>query len=353
MQPDCPPTRFATYPRALSLLVLIALVTATAWCLYVALSPVEPADGTPPDGSDLLLYQRIIERVHSGESYYNAAGSELRAAGYATGSPFNWRSPTYAWFIGSLPTPAWGQLILVVCSIATAIMAYTVVLREGGPWKAVGLLLPLLGALIWCIDGPPPAFLSQELWAGTLIALSVCAYATTRWRLGVAAGLAALFYRELALPYCLISLFLAWRQKRHREVAIWLAGLAVYGVFLTYHILEVSHRITEADRVPTSWIQFGGTGFLLTTCRMNSFLFRLPSWVTALYLPLSLFGLVGWRGWTAARVGLTVVAYLTAFAVVGQPFNDYWGLLYAALLPFGLVWAPASLRDLYVAIRTS
>ena len=83
---------------------------------------------------------------------------------------------------------------------------------------------------------------------------------------------------------------------------------------------------------------------------MNAFLFSLPAWVSAIYLPLALLGLIGWRGRAATRITVTASAYLAAFAIVGLPFNDYWGLLCAPLLPFGLVWAPAAIQDLSRAI---
>jgi hypothetical protein len=145
-------------------------------------------------------------------------------------------------------------------------------------------------------------------------------------------------------------LLLAWRQQRRQEVVLWLAGFALYALFLTHHGLEVTRRITPADRIPASWLQFGGPAFLVTTCRMNGFLFSAPSWVIAIYLPLSLLGLAGWRSTFGVRVGLTAGAYVAAFSVFGQPFNDYWGLLYSPLLPFGLIWAPAALRDLFARI---
>jgi hypothetical protein len=162
----------------------------------------------------------------------------------------------------------------------------------------------------------------------------------------VAAGLAALFFRELALPYCAIALALAWRHRRRAEWRTWLAGFALYGLFLTFHALAVARRLTPADRPAAGWVQFGGTAFLLATCRMNAFLFSLPSWASALYLPLAVLGLGGWRGETGCRLGLTAAVYLAAFAVVGQPFNNYWGLLPAPLLPFGFASAPAAVRDL-------
>jgi len=64
-----------------------------------------------------------------------------------------------------------------------------------------------------------------------------------------------------------------------------------------------------------------------------------------------LLGLAAWRGGIGARLSLTAGAYVAAFAMVGQPFNDYWGLMYAPMLAFGFAAAPAVLRDLFSAIR--
>jgi len=125
----------------------------------------------------------------------------------------------------------------------------------------------------------------------------------------------------------------------------------LYAFFFAYHASQVSKHITPADRFPSSWIQFGGLSFILKTCRMNVFLLALPSWVSGIYLPLAILGLIGWRGPTALRVTLTVAAYFGAFAIVGQPFNEYWGLLCAALLPFGIVRAPAAIGELTHAVR--
>jgi hypothetical protein len=86
---------------------------------------------------------------------------------------------------------------------------------------------------------------------------------------------------------------------------------------------------------------------------MNVFLRDLPVWVSAICLPLSLLGLASWRNETGLRVFLTASAYIAAFAVVGQPFNDYWGLMYVPLLPLGLVRAPAAISDLVHSIRQS
>ena len=341
-------TRYADLTTRQALVVAGVSALVISACLIVSSIGGEPRGVSQQGGQDLRVYRNIVTRVHAGEDYYAAAGDELRANGYPTGSLFNWRPPTYAWLIGKLPAPSWGQALICVLALITLLLTYNVVQQDGKAWQAVAAVLLLMGVFQWCVDGD--AFLSQELWAGILIALSVCAYALSYRPLGVAAGLAALFLRELSLPYCLIAVVFAWRQRQRKEIIAWAAGFTLYALFLAYHAMEVGRHITPADRAPASWIQFGGVFFILKTCRMNVFLLALPPWVSALYLPLALLGLIGWRGMTGLRITLTVGAYLAAFAVVGQPFNDYWGLLCAALLPFGFVWGPAGIRDLTRAI---
>src|SRR5207247_1164926 len=94
-----PTTRFAALSRRQALLLVSATTATLVWCLVAAFSPPKAANQVAADGSDLRLYRRIVESVHAGEDYYDAAGRELRAAGYPTGSIFNWRPPVYAWLI--------------------------------------------------------------------------------------------------------------------------------------------------------------------------------------------------------------------------------------------------------------
>jgi hypothetical protein len=331
-------------------LTLVTLTVAgTAWCVGAALAP--PSAPLATGGTDLRLYRAIVEHVHAGESYYDAAGRELRAYGYATGSVFNWRVPTYAWVIGALPSPSLAKIILASFALVALLLAYAAIQKETGQIPATISVLLLLGVFQWCVDGD--AFLSQELWAGVLITLSIGASAKGCWRIGVTAGLAALFFRELALPYCIVAAVLARRGKRRPEWFAWLAGFACYGILLAFHASQVLSHISSADRVPESWVRFGGAPFLLATCRMNLFLFVLPMWVSAFYLPLALLGLAGWRGETGMRVGVTAAAYVMAFAVVGQPFNNYWGLMLAPLLAFGIAGLPTILHDVCQALHAA
>lgn len=406
MEPASPATRFADLSRLQALAVLALTMSALGWCLKTSLTEdtlptsrtdamlvngeVSPAaraalgvlgastvaSGASPAGegplaavavllsaereTDWVFYRNIVRRVHEGEVYYDAVEREFQRPKWSQGvfsptSIFNWRTPIYAWLFGCLPDPVWGQVLLALLAVATSLLAFALVSRELGIGFAP-LTLLLSGPFALCAIGE--IFYFTELWAGTLIALSICACAFGRWPIGVTAALAGLFLRELVLPYCLLALVLAVWQRRRAEAAAWLAGLALFGLFYAWHVQEVTHRITPlAGGGPggvvqaANWIRFGGTAFVLGTTELNNvFLVYLPPWVSALFLPLSLLGLAGWRGETGLRAFLTAAGYLAAFAVAGQPYNAYWGLLIAPLLALGFIWMPAAMWDLGLAI---
>jgi hypothetical protein len=271
----------------------------------------------------------------------------MRAHRFPTGSPFNFRTPTYAWVLGALPNDYWGRGLLVLITLAALVANFSGELRELGLVGAAGGALFFLGVAKWCLDAD--GIYSQELWASMLIALSVGLY-SLGWRYpAVAAGLLALFFRELALPYCILAGGLAWWRARRFESALWFLGLVLYGLFLLWHGHEVGLRMTDADVARSDWLCFGGLKFDLVTARMSDYLYAAPGWIVALYLSVALIGLVGWRTERGVLAACVVVVYLAAFSVVGNPYNGYWGLLYAPLLAFGLPRAPAALADLLQA----
>ena len=322
--------------RARSGLALFLL--ATIACLLVA--PARAPDVSRGSASgDFHFYRSVVERVRNGEPYYDAAHRELTSQGYPSRSVLNWRTPCYAWLLGKGPGPVWGRGILLVGMIAAGI-AWTRDLRKDFglvPATVGGVFLG--GAVAWCV-GPDGVYL-MEFWAAMLIALSVCAYRRGWIAVGVGLGLLAIFYRELALPYAVVSAGIAVRQGRRRELAAWAIGFLIFAVFMGYHAYQVRARINGDDLgMPAGWVRFGGLGFLLETARTNVFLMPLPLWWTALYLPLATVGLLGGRGEPGWRVGLTAGLFLAAFSVVGNPFNFYWGFLNAPLLAVGIAGAP-------------
>jgi hypothetical protein len=327
-------------------LIAIALMTGLGIAFTVPpLAKSSPHDSNKP--SDVALYWAEVNRIRDGEGYYQAAATELTARGYATRSDFNWRTPLPMWALGKPPTPLLGKVLLNVMALALMILAFKALTLEEGnasrrPSACVLLLSgPLLQAIV------DNVFVVPVLWSGVLIALSVCAYGVNRPRWGVALGLAAIFFRELALPYCLVCAAIAWWQGRRSELAAWTLGLLAWLAFFGLHWWHVSERIAyDAKAHREGWIQFGGIEFVISTAQMNVYLLLLPKWVTAIYLAAALVGLAGWNTPLGMRIALTVSVFVAAFAVVGHSFNQYWGSLMTPLLCFGVVRFPISMRDL-------
>src|SRR5262245_2678095 len=116
-----PVTRYARYTALQALLVAVTVAASIGGCLAITLSR-EVLHAARDDGpSDGILFRRIVERVRAGEGYYAAAGHELRAQGYPTRSPFNWRLPTLSWLIGGLPGPTWARSILMASALAAVV----------------------------------------------------------------------------------------------------------------------------------------------------------------------------------------------------------------------------------------
>ncbi len=352
MLPSAPPTGYARLTPLQARAVLAALLMITVLCVGITLSPLKSTRVGRQDGikSDIELYRAEVDRVHAGEGYYEAAAAELVERGYPTRSVFNWRTPLPVWMLGKLPDPALGKGLLGLLALAVIVFGFEALAREQGHGigQPVACALLLTGPLMPCVLGD--LFVSPPLWAGVFLALSACAYGLNRPGWGVAMGLLALFFRELALPYCLLAAVLAWRDKRPKELAAWMAGVAAWAVFFGYHWWRVTPLIpADAHAHPEGWIQFGGLPFVISTAQMTAYLLLLPQWVTALYFVAAMLGFAGWHTPLGERIGLTACLFVLAFAAVGQEFNQYWGSLIAPLFCFGVARFPASLRDLWKA----
>ena len=201
-------TAFARLTRLQAALVLALTGGAILFFVGVTLSPLKSGFADAPDRGpgDVQLYNAEIARMHQGEGYYAAASAELRERGYPTRSVFNWRTPLPVGLIGTLPDKCLGQALLGGASLLLFLFSFGWLCREAGTRAALGAMLLLSGALLpIALD---ELFVMPELWSGVLMALSIAAYAQERPRWGVAAGLSALFFRELAAPYCLLCVAL-------------------------------------------------------------------------------------------------------------------------------------------------
>lgn len=348
-----PPMNSAAIPvsatpttRRLATVTLVLFAITAAFFVAVSLSPLAEgfADVTDRGPNDFDLYSAEVARIQAGESYHDAAAAELPARGYPTRSIFNWRTPLPMGLIAVLPEPLVANVLLVAISLALVVLGFALLADEGGVLQGFAGVLLLSGALLPCFLRDP--VLLSELWSGVLVALSAVCLARGHRTWGIAAGIAALFFRELAAPFVLVCLLMATRERRYRELALWSVGLAAYAAYYAWHLGQVLPRISADAHVHSAgWLRLGGAAFLISTAQMNAYLLLLPQWVTGIFLAAALLGAATWNSPGGRLIGYTIAAYTVAFALVGNDFNQYWGCQTAPLLCLAAARAPFVLRD--------
>jgi hypothetical protein len=354
--PGCCQTGYARLSAGQARAVLALWLLAALLCVGVTLSPLARgyAGVVRPGPGDVELYRAEVERMQAGEGYYQAAAAELHERGYPTRSIFNWRTPLPMWLIGHVPRPVWGKVLLGLLALMLLRTAFEALMRDEPAALArhAACIVLLSCPLVCCVLDD--LFVMPVLWAGVLMALSLVCYGSDRSAWGVGFGVAALFMRELALPYCLLAMGMAWWNGRRRELLLWAVGLAAWTLFFEVHALRVLALIQPGDRAHTQgWLQLGGAAFVLSTVQLNAYLLLCPQWVAALWFVAAMCGFAGWNTPLGRRVGGTACLYVVAFGLVGQQFNQYWGALVAPLWCFGVARLPASLRDLCRAVGGS
>jgi hypothetical protein len=326
---------FGFQSRAQARLVFALLLVTALAAVGLTLSPLKKGQVGKADrhGSDIALYGAEIERIRSGEGYYQAAAEELCSRGFPTKSVFNWRTPVTHWLIAALPDPVVAKALLGGLAGVTMFGAFFVMAREGSLAQAALAVFLLSGAYMYTVLGQ--AYVMPVLWAGVLIGLSLVCYGLERPQLGAAVGVAALFVRELSGPYCVVAAILAARQRRWREVVIWGLGLAVYAAFYGWHVVNVRAMQTAQDMAHDgSWLQMGGAAFVIALAQVNAYLIVAPQSLSAIYVVAALAAAAAWTSPWGQRVGITLAVYVGIFAFVGYEFNQYWGILIAPLFCF-------------------
>ena len=133
MENTIQPTGFRRLSPAAARGALIVALLAALLFVGIAVSPLATGFANKPlrRPGDIALYQAIVERIHRGESYYDAAAKELPSRGYPTRSVFNWRTPLPAWLLGALPTPMIGRVLLALLALAMPLVAIHLLARDG------------------------------------------------------------------------------------------------------------------------------------------------------------------------------------------------------------------------------
>lgn len=301
-----------------------------------------------PGDTDTSLYHAEIRRMRHGEGYYQAASAELSQRGYPTRSVFNWRTPLPMQLIAGFPSDATAKYILGGLAAVLVLLSMVVLAEEQSVASAYVCGILMSGAVMFCWLGD--SYVMPIIWAEILIGLSLCLYARNRPLFGVLTGLAAIFCRDLAGPYCALCTILAVKNRAWKEVVLWLAGLGAYALYFLWHARQVGlHLSADASSHHETWIQFGGLPFLISLAQVNGYIINLPQWTAACFLLLALLGFASWNSAAGKRIAATAAVYLTLFSVVGHDFNQYWGALLSPLLCFGAARAPIALHDLWNA----
>jgi hypothetical protein len=304
---------------------LVALA-ALGMGLWLDLQPPPAPRADDPAGHDLELYRAEVQRIRAGESYYTAAGAELRARHFPSASVLNWRWPTLMVLVAHWPGPDEGRLLLAGLALLTLILTVRAVAAVDGPNVALGTAVWLALAVVPI--GLGNTILFHELWAGWLILLAAVLRIGERVAASWIVTASALALRELVAPFAGWLLLVALLRQHWREAAAWAGLLALFALGWWLHAQQVTAGLTSADRAqPSGWVQWGGVPFVLRTTQMQLVLLSLPFAVTGAYLAVVGRGLASWVGPWQWYLAAPVAAYLLGFLAVGQAVNVYWGLL--------------------------
>ena len=269
-----------------------------------------------------MAFKQVVDAMHSGQPYYTAMAAMLRDVGYPSRSVFNWRTPLLFELLARLPSWTWGRILLTVLAILAAAAACFEAAQVSA-FAGWATAVASLGVVV--MMSAPAAVAMAEAWAGCLIVISVSAFSRGRRLSGALLGLAALAFRELAAPYCIVSIIIAAYRRRRTEFGVWAAGGAVYlGTYWLHWNAVITHRSSADPSLQSSWIAWEGLPFLLSTVRWQGELALLPWAWTAAALAAIVAGVLSPRAPVHLRASAGVYAVL--FLAVGRLFNEVLGI---------------------------
>lgn len=282
--------------------------------------------------SDVTLYRHISARLEQGQDYYTAAAQEQRYHGFPLRPAVTVRLPTMAWLNTMVDPQTLLRLLLAVTAFAWA----TVPGLAPTERPAVALLV-VAGS--WQVFADYSAWI-HEYWAALLIALSAALYGRTHWWLSVVAGTAAVFVRELALPFLLLAGTFAFFDGRRREAAGWAVAVALFVVAMAVHAYFVSRVALPQDNVSAGWLGLRGYSGAIHRVAFQSPLAVLGAPFANIAVALALVGWLGLRN----RLGLFVFLYLLGMtamlAIFPRSDNLFWSITVQPLWLGGLAFLP-------------
>jgi len=312
-----------------------------------------------PRDDDLALYDRVIARIGKGENYYAVAAEEHRKSNYPLRPGVAVRLPTLAWLSVALGDTGRGAEVLVPGSLGAALVLLVAVVLAwwkrlgeepgGSQFQRIGTALMFMGASLGLNRY---YFVLHELWAGMLIALSLALHRPgKKWLGALLVAALALAIREHVLPYVLLMGALALWRRDWKESAAWGALVALFGLYLTWHLGQVAQQVLPSDPLGPAWLELRGLSGWLSNVVLSSNMRFLPHFVAG---PLVIMMLLGWAGWKSplgTTATLLYLGYGLAFMIAGRPDNFYWGAVIAPAMFVGLAFAPRAVGSLVTAAR--
>ncbi|MEN9718818.1 MAG: hypothetical protein RIQ99_1696 [Pseudomonadota bacterium] len=364
--------RFAQWPRGPARAVLAAFSALFIAAMLVPISaggqlvpqvglvailhgdPAISAAMLPPRDPDLVLYDRVIERIGRGEDYYHAATAEHRAGNYPLRPGVAVRLPTLAYL------DAWlgpiGQSTAASVLLLAVLWAWWRRLGDELPDTPAGAQHRRIGTALMFFGGSlglnRSFFVLHELWAGMLLALALGLHRPGRqWAGSLAVAALALAIREHALPFVLLMAALAAWRRAWPEALAWAALIVAFGVVLAWHLQLVAQHVVPGDPVGPSWLAVRGLSGWLSAVALSSNLRVLPHFVAGPLVLLMVLGWAGWRSSAGAAATLLFLGYGLALMIAGRPNNFYWGAVIAPAMFIGLAFAPRALASLWASAR--
>ncbi|MCC6926237.1 hypothetical protein [Novosphingobium sp.] len=366
--------RFAHWPRwpARLLLAAVLLILTAAALVPIAAGKQESQtvgfveamaggqaakDAQRPRDDDLALYDRVIERIGKGENYYAVAADEHRQAHYPLRPGVAVRLPTLAYLAVALGDSGKGAEVLVPGVLAAALVLLVAVVLAwwkrlgeepgGAQFQRIGTALVFMGASLGLNRY---YFVLHELWAGMLIALSLALHRPGRkWLAALLVAALALAIREHVLPYVLLMGALALWRRDWKEGAAWAGLVALFGLYLTWHLGQVAQHVLPSDPLGPSWLELRGLSGWLSNVVLSSNLRFLPHFVAGPLVMLMVLGWAGWKSPLGTTATLLYLGYGLAFMIAGRPDNFYWGAVIAPAMFVGLAFAPQAVGSLLKA----
>ena len=299
---------------------------------------------------DLALYDRMIERIQHGESYYQFIVAEHRLAHYPVRPGLAVRLPTLAYLDAWLGVP--GQFAAAIALLIAVLIAWWRRLgEEPGALRRRVMAIALL-ALGASLGLNRDFFVLHELWAGMLLALSFGLHraksgqSAGRWGWSLAAAALALAIRELSLPYVLLMAASAFWRGDRREGLAWTGLAALFFAALAWHLHIIAAQTLPSDPLSATWLEMRGLSGWISNIALSSNVRSLPHWLAGPLVMLAIFGWASWRSAAGAFATFLYLGYGLAFMIAGRGDNYYWGFVVAPAMFIGLAFVLMGLKSL-------